>query len=101
MDDAFQALGDELLGDADLEGVEPLDLPGFDGERPSALLKPLVEKGAGLVAILEAGANGGPLLAELRMAGHKPTVRTVGHARERAPDFRLSIRELHNHPPRA
>ena len=35
--DLFQAFGHQLYGDAPPERVEPLDLPGLDGELPGAV----------------------------------------------------------------
>ncbi len=99
---AGEALGNESLGDARLERVEALDLAGFDGERPTALLQPLVEEGARFVAVFQPGADRRPLVPELGVAGHQPAVSAIGHARKRAPDLGwLLVGEVHGDPPRA
>ena len=43
--DLFQAFGHQLFGDAPPERVEPLDLPGLDGELPAPFAEVDIQPG--------------------------------------------------------
>ena len=90
-DHAGQPFGDQLLGDAVLERVEALDLPGFDGEGPAPLLEPLVEERARFVAVLQGRPDGCPFLGQLAVAGHAPFMGALGHSSQRSPDFGMAV----------